>query len=103
MSKNGTQTATVDVTNTGNYDGDEIVQLYIRDMVGSITRPVQELKGFERVNIKKGETKTISFEITPELLQFYDQNYNEVLEPGDFQVMVGPNSRDIITKTFILE
>ena len=59
------------MTNTGNYDADEIVQLYIRDLVGSITRPVKELKGFERIHLKKGESKQVTFTITPELLKFY--------------------------------
>ena len=73
------------MTNTGKRDGAEVVQLYIRDLVGSITRPVRELKGFEKVFLKAGESKTVSFKITPELLRFYDYDLNHVAEPGDFR------------------
>lgn len=99
---NGNITASITVKNTGNYDADEIVQLYIRDMVGSITRPVQELKGFKRIHLKKGEAKTVDFVITPDLLKFYNYDLEEVCEPGDFQIMIGPNSRDVKTSTFTL-
>lgn len=100
--QNGELLATVTVTNTGNYDADEIVQLYIRDVVGSITRPVQELKGFQRIHLKKGESKKVSFKVTPELLKFYDYDLNYVCEPGDFNVMIGPNSRDVSTLKFVV-
>lgn len=103
LSKDGSLTASVTVTNTGNYDADEIVQLYIRDLVGSITRPVKELKGFERIHLKKGESKQISFTITPELLKFYNYDLKYVYEPGDFNVMIGPNSRDVKTGHFELK
>lgn len=83
-----------DVTNTGKFAGTEVVQLYIRDRVSSVTRPVKELKGFERVFLEPGETKTVSFEISPELLAFYDINMDYVVEPGEFEIMVGPSSRD---------
>ena len=83
MGQNGSTTAVVTVTNTGKRDGAEVVQLYIRDLVGSITRPVRELKGFEKVFLKAGESKTVSFKITPELLRFYDYDLNHVAEPGD--------------------
>ena len=86
------RTASVTVTNTGNYDGDEIVQLYIHDKVASITRPVKELKGFERIHLRKGESKVVKFEITDELLKFYNRHLDYVLEPGDFEIMIGPNS-----------
>ena len=86
------RTASVTVKNTGDYDGDEIVQLYIHDMVASITRPVKELKGFERIHLRKGESKVVKFEITDELLKFYDRDLNYVLEPGDFEIMIGPDS-----------
>ena len=86
------RTASVTVKNTGDYDGDEIVQLYIHDVVASITRPVKELKGFERIHLKKGESKVVKFEITDELLKFYDRDLNYVLEPGDFEIMIGPDS-----------
>ncbi|MCD8253550.1 MAG: beta-glucosidase BglX [Phocaeicola dorei] len=95
MNSNGNITASVTVTNTGNYDADEVVQLYIRDLVGSITRPVQELKGFQRIHLKKGESKEVKFVITPELLKFYDYDLNYVCEPGDFEIMIGTNSRDL--------
>ena len=86
------RTAQVTVTNTGNYDADEIVQLYIHDVVASITRPVKELKGFERVHLKKGESKVVKFEITDDLLKFYNSQLEYVLEPGDFEIMIGPDS-----------
>ena len=91
VSLNG-RTASVVVTNTGDYDADEVVQLYIHDLVASITRPVKELKGFERIHLKKGESKVVKFEITDELLKFYDRDLNYVLEPGDFEIMIGPDS-----------
>ena len=103
MNENGKITASVTVTNTGNYDADEIVQMYIRDMVGSVARPVKELKGFERIHLKKGESRTVSFDITAEQLKFYNSALNWVCEPGEFEVMVGGNSRDVQTKKFSLE
>lgn len=92
----------VKVSNTGKYDGKEVVQLYIRDMVGTTTRPVKELKKFEKVMIKKGETKEITFKITEEDLKFYNYNLNFVAEPGDFKVFVGGNSRDVKEASFSL-
>ena len=86
------RTAQVTVTNTGNYDADEIVQLYIHDVVASITRPVKELKGFERIHLKKGESKVVKFEITDDLLKFYNSQLEYVMEPGDFEIMIGPDS-----------
>ncbi len=88
---------TVNVKNTGSVAGKEVVQLYIRDVVGSITRPVQELKGFNKIELAAGETKTVSFEITPESLKFYNTNLKYDWEAGEFQIMVGPNSRDVKT------
>jgi beta-glucosidase len=82
----------VDLKNTGNYEGQEVVQLYIRDLVGSVTRPVKELKGFEKVNLKKGETKTVSFEISSEDLKFYTIEMKNEAEVGSFEVFVGENS-----------
>ena len=102
MSANGSITATVTVTNTGSIEGTEIVQLYIRDMVGSIARPVQELKGFERITLKPGMSRTVNFTINADLLKFYDKDLNYVCEPGEFDVMVGPNSRDVQHKSFML-
>jgi beta-glucosidase len=88
-------TVTVPVKNTGKYAGKEVVQLYIRDEVGSITRPVQELKGFNKIELASGETKNISFEITPELLKFYNGDLKLDWESGDFQIMIGTNSKDV--------
>ena len=103
LNADGKLPASVTVTNTGNYDADEIVQLYIRDLVGSITRPVKELKGFERIHLKKGESKQVTFTITPELLKFYNYDIQYVYEPGEFHVMIGPNSRDVKTTSFELK
>lgn len=88
-------TASVNVTNSGSRDGEEVVQLYIRDVVGSITRPVKELKGFQKVKLKAGETKTITFTITPKDLKFYNYDLKYDWEAGDFEIMIGPNSRDV--------
>ena len=103
MNEKGKITASVTVTNTGSYDADEIVQMYIRDMVGSVARPVKELKGFERIHLKKGESRTVSFDITAKQLKFYNSALNWVCEPGEFEVMVGGNSRDVQTKKFSLQ
>jgi len=103
LDANGEITASVTVTNTGRADGAEVVQLYIRDIVGSVTRPVKELKGFEKVFIKAGESKNISFKITPEMLKFYNYEMNYVYEPGDFSVMIGGNSRDVKSAQFTLK
>ena len=88
---------TVEVTNTGNVSGDEVVQMYIRDVISSVTRPVKELKGFKRITLDPGETKTITLSITPEKLQFYNINMERVVEPGEFEIMVGTNSVEYIT------
>ena len=93
----------VDVKNAGAVDGEEVVQLYIRDLVGSITRPVKELKGFQKVFLKAGETKTITFTITPVDLKFYNNDLQYDWEPGEFEVFVGTNSAETISKTFQLE
>jgi beta-glucosidase len=92
---NQTLTASVTVTNTGKYDGNEVVQLYIRDIVGSVTRPVKELKGFQKVEIRAGESKTISFSITANDLKFYNYDLKFDWEPGEFHIMIGGNSRDV--------
>lgn len=96
-------TASVTVTNTGSCEASEVVQLYIRDMVGSIARPVKELKGFERITLKPGESRKVTFDITPDLLKFYNADLVYDCEPGEFQLMVGPNSRDLQTQTFTLK
>ncbi|MFK2000932.1 beta-glucosidase BglX [Bacteroides fragilis] len=103
MSADGELTATVTVTNTGSRDGAEVVQLYIRDLVGSVTRPVKELKGFEKIFLKAGESRKVSFSITPELLKFYNYDLQFVCEPGDFDVMIGGNSRDVKKSTISSE
>lgn len=92
---NQTLTASIDLTNAGKYDGAEVVQLYIRDLVGSVTRPVKELKGFQKVMLKAGETKTITFRITTEDLKFYNSDLKYDWESGEFMIMIGGNSRDV--------
>jgi beta-glucosidase len=99
MKTDGCITASVTIKNTGNYDADEVVQLYIRDVVGSISRPVKELKGFQRIHLKSGDSQVVTFKITADLLRFYDYHLNHVIEPGDFDIMIGPNSRDVKKKT----
>lgn len=96
-SPKGNQTiqASVTLTNAGNYDGAEVVQLYIRDMVGTITRPVKELKGFQKVMLKKGESKKITFDITPESLKFYNGDLKYDWEAGEFDIMIGTNSEEV--------
>jgi beta-glucosidase len=84
----------VNVTNTGSRKGDEVVQMYIRDLVSSVTRPIKELKGFQRITLEPGETRSVTMEITPEMLAFYDLEMNYVVEPGEFEIMVGNSSRD---------
>ena len=94
INKNESVTISFDLTNTGKMDGTEIVQLYIRDEYGSITRPVKELKGFQRVALKAGETKKVEFTITPDDLKFYTIRKVWEVEPGDFTIMVGASSAD---------
>jgi beta-glucosidase len=93
----------VDVTNTGSLEGKEVVQLYIRDVVGSITRPVKELKAFEKISLKAGETKTVKFTLHQNDLSFYNADLNFVAEPGEFHVFVGGNSRDVKQASFMLK
>ncbi len=88
-------TATITVKNTGKRDADEVVQLYIRDMVASIARPVIELKGFQRIHLAAGESKEVTFTITPDMLKFYNAELKHVIEPGEFQIMAGPNSQSL--------
>ena len=92
---NQTLIASVSVTNSGNREGKEVVQLYIRDLVGSITRPVKELKGFQKIDLKAGETKTVSFSITPNDLKFFNSEIKYDWEAGDFEIMIGTNSNDV--------
>nr|WP_293303442.1 glycoside hydrolase family 3 C-terminal domain-containing protein [Allomuricauda sp.] len=95
ISKDQTTTVRFKVTNTGELDGDEVVQLYLRDILASVARPIMELKGFQRVHLKKGETKELSFEITPEMLTMLNKDMDRVVEPGDFRIMIGSSSNDI--------
>ena len=103
MNANGTLTLTVNVKNTGKYDADEVVQLYIRDVAASISRPVKELKGFERISLKSGESRDVNFTIDVDMLKFYNSDLQYVAEPGDFEVMVGGNSRDVQSLKFSLQ
>ena len=102
LQQNGSIKATVTVTNTGKTDGEEVVQCYIRDMVGSVTRPVKELKGFEKIFLKAGESKEVSFTITPDLLAFHRLDMTYGTEPGDFKLFIGGNSRDVKETAFKL-
>ena len=87
--------ATVTVTNTGKRAGDEVVQLYLHDRVASVTRPVKELRGFSRIQLKAGGSKRVEFRVGPADLGFYDRDMKRVIEPGKFDVMVGASSADI--------
>jgi beta-glucosidase len=91
---NGTTRVLADITNTGKCAGTEVVQMYVRDLVSSVTRPIKELIAFEKVSLEPGETKTVSLEITPESLAFYDVNMKYTVEPGEFEIMVGSSSRN---------
>jgi beta-glucosidase len=102
LSIGGTITASVTVKNTSDVSGKEIIQMYIRDLVGSISRPVKELKGFEKISLEGKEQKEVTFEISEELLRFYNSELNHVSEPGTFEVFIGPNSRDLEKTSFEL-
>jgi len=92
----------VNVSNTGSLDGEEVVQLYTRDLVGSVTRPVKELKGFEKILLKAGESKVVTFKIKPEMLAFHRADMSYGPEKGDFKVFVGGSSRDLKSASFKL-
>jgi beta-glucosidase len=92
----------VEVTNTGPRAGTEVVQLYVRDRVSSVTRPVKELKGFARVALAPGETRTVALDVGPEALAFHDIDMRYVVEPGEFALMVGTSSRDADLQTVTL-
>ena len=96
-------TATVTVTNSGAYDGDEVVQLYIRDMVGSVTRPVKELKGFQKIALRKGESKQVSFTIDNEMLKFWNNDLKRISELGAFKVFIGGSSDKVQEAAFDLQ
>lgn len=102
LTRTGNITATVTVKNTGAREGEEVIQLYTRDLIGSITRPVKELKGFQKIMLKAGETKTVSFTLSAEDLKFYNSEFKFVAEPGDFKVFIGGNSRDTKEASFKL-
>ena len=95
--------AEIRVTNTGQYDGTETVQLYIRDLVASVTRPVKELKDFKQVFLKPGESRTVNFMITEEDLKYYNEDLKFIAEPGEFKLFIGTNSQDVKETSFTLE
>ncbi|PWS30636.1 beta-glucosidase BglX [Pedobacter paludis] len=103
LTKGKSITASVTLTNTGKYEGKEVVQLYIRDLVGSITRPVKELKGFQKINLKAGESKQVTFNISENDLKFYNSDLKFVAEPGDFKLFIGTNSHDVKETAFTLK
>jgi len=103
LDHNGSIKVSVEVTNSGDYDGKEVVQLYIRDVVGSVTRPVKELKGFQKILLKKGETKSVSFTISEDDLKFYNNALKFMAEPGAFQVFVGTDSNAELMQEFQLK
>ncbi|MDB5210661.1 MAG: beta-glucosidase [Sediminibacterium sp.] len=103
MEKNGTLNVSVVVKNSGNYDGEEVVQLYIRDITASIVRPVKELKGFRKIALKAGESKTVSFVLTGKDLSFFDGDGNVKLEAGAFKVFVGGDSKNVLEASFDLK
>ncbi|MCC9137885.1 beta-glucosidase BglX [Pontibacter silvestris] len=102
VNPNETLEVRVNVKNTGNYDGEEVVQLYVQDVIASVTRPVKELKGFQKISLKKGESKTVTFTLTAEDLKFYNKDLEYVFEPGEFKVFVGTNSSDVQEASFTL-
>jgi beta-glucosidase len=103
VKKNESIIVTTTATNTGKYDGEEVVQLYIRDVVGSITRPIKELKGFKKIMLKAGESKKVEFVLTDKELGFYTSEGKYVVESGDFLVMLGTNSQKVSVAKFTKE
>lgn len=103
IATDGDTTVTVSVTNTGNVAADEVVQMYIRDKISTVTRPVMELKGFQRVSLEPGETKQVELAITPASLQFYNREMERVVEPGEFEIMVGSSSQSHKAATLTVE
>jgi beta-glucosidase len=100
----GQAKVSVDVTNSSNVAGEEVVEMYIRDEVSSVTRPIKELRGFRRIPLKPGETKTVEFTLGPDELSFLNREMRRVVEPGSFKIMVGGNSVDLIeTKLSVVE
>ena len=103
LSSAGEIKVSVDVTNSGNYDGSEVVQLYTQDLVGSVTRPVKELKGFQKIFLKKGETRSVEYTIAEKDLRFYNSDLKFMSEPGDFKVFVGTSSAQTLEAGFVLK
>jgi beta-glucosidase len=103
MAKDGALTVSVEVSNAGKVAAKEVVQLYVKDLIGSVTRPDKELKGFEKIELKPGERKTVEFKITPEMLMFTGLEMKPVLEAGDYEVMVGTSSADYQKVSFLLK
>jgi len=103
IGRDGSTEALAEVTNTGTREGSEVIQMYIRDLVSSVTRPVKELKGFKRIWLQPGETQTVALEITPESLAFYDIHMKYVVEPGEFEIMVGNSSGDCDLQKVVLQ
>ncbi|ADR21787.1 glycosyl hydrolase [Marivirga tractuosa] len=103
IDKGGELRVTVEVSNTGNVTGKEVVQLYIRDLVGTVTRPVKELKGFQKIELKAGETKTVEFTLSEQELGFYHQDMSFYAEPGEFRVFVGTSSDEVLESEFELK
>ncbi len=101
MKANGKAVVTCTVTNTGSVAGDEVVQLYLRDLLASVTRPVIELRGFRRVALRAGESKQVSFDLGFEELSMLDAQLKRVVEPGDFKIMIGSSSADIRLRGFL--
>ena len=102
MRPNETLQVKVTVTNTGSMDGEEVVQLYIRDVYATVAQPVKKLKAFQKLMLKAGEARDVTFNLTVEDLKFYNNDLKYVYEPGDFKVMVGTNSRDVQEASFVL-
>ena len=103
IAADGEVTVSVDVTNIGDRAGDEVVQLYIRDLVASVTRPVKELRGFERVTLAPGETKTVRFTLGEDDFRFWNKDMQRVVEPGDFEIMTGSSSADVQSVTLTVQ
>ncbi len=103
MKSDGSVKVSVGVRNTGSRTGDEVVQLYIHQQVSSATRPVKELKGFQRVTLNPGESRTVTFTLTPEALRFWNIDMKRVVEPGKFDIMAGPNSTDLKSTVLTVE
>lgn len=103
LTSDGELRVSVDVKNTGSFDGEEVVQCYIRDLVGSVTRPVKELKAFKKIALKAGESQTLTFRIIPDMLAFHRQDMTFGTEPGEYLLFIGGNSRDVKQATFVLK